>query len=194
MNSSSLVKASHALNASDLAKHFEAVRLQTEALCRPLEIEDYGLQPIPDVSPPKWHLAHTTWFFENFVLAEARPDYDRFHPLFHYLYNSYYNLAGKFHPRVARGDVSRPTVAEVYRFRSHVTQAVLELLASSSGELLAKIAPRIVLGINHEHQHQELLLTDIKYSLSRNPMEPVYLERAPKPSAGASPALHWLDF
>jgi hypothetical protein len=177
MNSPSLLQASQAVNAADLARQFEAVRLQTEALCEPLEIEDYGLQPIPDVSPPKWHLAHTTWFFENFVLAEARPDYERFHPMYHYLYNSYYNLAGKFHPRVARGDISRPTVAEVYRFRRHVTQAILDLLASCSEEQLAQIAPTIVLGMNHEQQHQELVLTDIKYSLSRNPMEPVYLER-----------------
>jgi len=194
MNSSSLVKASHALDASDLAKHFEAVRLQTEALCRPLEIEDYGLQPIPDVSPAKWHLAHTTWFFENFVLAEARPDYERFHPLYHYLYNSYYNLAGKYHPRVARGDISRPTVAEVYQFRRYVTQAVLDLLGSSSEEVLAKIEPTIGLGINHEQQHQELLVTDIKYSLSRNPMEPVYFERASMLSSAEKPALNWLDF
>ncbi len=194
MNSPSLIQATQTLDAAELARQFEAVRLQTEALCKPLEIEDYGLQPIPDVSPAKWHLAHTTWFFENFIVAEARPEYERFNAMYHYLYNSYYNLAGKFHPRVARGDISRPTVAEVYRFRQHVTQAVLDTLASASEEQLAVIAPTVVLGMHHEQQHQELLVTDVKYSLSRNPMEPVYFERALETPSPGTPAMHWLDF
>ncbi|HLF76094.1 MAG TPA: ergothioneine biosynthesis protein EgtB [Dehalococcoidia bacterium] len=194
MNSPSLIQATQSTGAAELAEQFEAVRRQTESLCSPLEIEDYGLQPIPDVSPAKWHLAHTTWFFENFILAEARPGYERFHPMYAYLFNSYYNLAGKFHPRLSRGDISRPTVAEVYKFRGHVTQAVLDLLASADERQLQSLAPTIVLGMNHEQQHQELLVTDIKYSLSRNPMEPVYVAAAGAATGSGRPALQWRDF
>jgi ergothioneine biosynthesis protein EgtB len=194
MNSPSLIQATQALSAAQLAEQFLAVRTQTEALCGPLEVEDYGLQPTPEVSPPKWHLAHTTWFFENFILAEARPDYERFHAMYAYLFNSYYNLAGKFHPRVSRGDLSRPTVAEVYRFRSHVTQAVLDLLASADQRQLEQLAPRVILGMNHEQQHQELLVTDIKYSLSRNPLEPVYTPRTEASASSTPPVLRWLEF
>jgi len=181
-------------SAAGLAERFAAVRVQTEAICAPLETEDYVLQPIIDVSPPKWHLAHTTWFYENFILGELNPDYEKFHPMYHYLFNSYYVQSGVFHPRVARGDLSRPTVREVYDFRRHVTDAVHEVLQSANSDALRRIEPVVTLGMNHEQQHQELLVTDIKYILSCNPLEPVY---TPLDAASTNPQaapLRWLEF
>src|SRR3954469_19956942 len=124
MTSVAIAKTVEPGSAADLAQRFAAVRAQTELICAPLETEDYVVQPVIDVSPPRWHLAHTTWFYENFVLGEARPDYQRFHPMFHYLFNSYYVQSGVFHPRLSRGDLTRPTVREIYEYRNHVTDAV----------------------------------------------------------------------
>jgi ergothioneine biosynthesis protein EgtB len=176
-----------------LAEAFRAVRAQTEKLCEPLETEDYVIQSVSDVSPPKWHLAHTSWFFEHFVLAEAQADYQRFHPMYAYLFNSYYNLAGEYHPRVKRGVLSRPTVADIYRFRRHVTERTLDLLDSITDEELARIEPTLTIGLNHEQQHQELLVTDIKHILWCNPLEPVYRPREGSPSQPVRP-MGWLDF
>ena len=136
----------------------------------PLEIEDYGVQPMADASPPKWHLAHTSWFFETFLLKQWQADYQPFHELFEFLFNSYYNGVGKPFPRPQRGMLSRPTVAEVYAYRRHVDEHMLELLRRDDPE----IAARTVLGLNHEQQHQELLLTDLKYNLGNNPLLPPY--------------------
>jgi ergothioneine biosynthesis protein EgtB len=195
MNGPMLVQETQLSGLAQLARRFEETRGQTEALCAALETEDYGLQPVPDVSPAKWHLAHTTWFFENFLLASHRPGYQRFHPAFHYLFNSYYIQAGKFHPRVSRGDLSRPTVSEVYRYRRQVTDAVLDLLSGPGSGDAGSLADIVTLGINHEQQHQELLLTDIKYSLSLNPLEPVYQERAePAQLATHAPGVTWRQF
>jgi ergothioneine biosynthesis protein EgtB len=176
-----------------LAEAFRAVRAQTEKLCEPLETEDYVIQSVSDVSPPKWHLAHTSWFFEHFVLAEAQADYQRFHPMYAYLFNSYYNLAGEYHPRVKRGVLSRPTVADIYRFRRHVTERTLDLLDSITDEELARIEPTLTIGLNHEQQHQELLVTDIKHILWCNPLEPIYRPREGSPSQPVRP-MGWLDF
>ena len=149
---------------------YSAVRAQTEALCRPLAIEDFGVQPIVDASPPKWHLAHTTWFFETFLLKPLVPSYQPFHPHFEHLFNSYYNGVGTPFPRSKRGTLSRPTVQEVLGYRQHVDAAMQPLLAWEDAEVQA----RIELGAHHEQQHQELLVTDIKANLGSNPLRPAY--------------------
>ena len=146
------------------------VRRRSEELCEPLEIEDYGVQPIVDASPPKWHLAHTTWFFETFLLVPFVQDYRRFHPSFEYLFNSYYNGVGRPFPRPSRGNLSRPTVAEVLDYRRHVDAAMQTLLAAEDAEVQARVA----LGLHHEQQHQELLVTDFKVTLGSNPLKPAY--------------------
>jgi len=154
----------------DLLAYYRAVRNHTESLCLPLEIEDYIPQPIPDVSPAKWNIAHTTWFFEEMVLKRTLPDYKPFNEDFGYLFNSYYNTLGDRTSRDRRGDLSRPTVAEVFAYRRHVDEQMALLLRGdheASSEL-------IVLGLNHEQQHQELLLTDLKYTLGSNPIFPPY--------------------
>ena len=156
---------------TDLLNHYQEVRLRSEELCEPLEIEDYGVQPMADASPPKWHLAHTTWFFETFILAEIGENYQPFHPTYRYLFNSYYENVGSRHPRPERGNLSRPTVREVMTYRYHVDSTMRGLLTQ---QLDAEIKDRVVLGIHHEQQHQELLLTDLKSNFGKNPLFPVY--------------------
>jgi ergothioneine biosynthesis protein EgtB len=170
-----------------LISSFEDVRSLTEQICAPLAIEDYGVQSMPDASPAKWHLAHTSWFFETFVLAAARRDYQLFHPQFGYLFNSYYNSVGAFWPRGQRGLLSRPTVAEVFAYRRHVDESLLRLLREGGRGITPEIRERIVLGLNHEQQHQELLLTDLKHAFACNPLRPAYRERPPS-AAGPEPA------
>jgi ergothioneine biosynthesis protein EgtB len=149
-------------------------RQETETICAPLEIEDFIPQPIPDVSPPKWHLGHTTWFFEAFVLLPYLEEYRLFHEDFAYLFNSYYNNAGKRVLRPNRGLMSRPPVREVMDYRNHVTEALLRLMNKNPDPETLKI---IELGINHEEQHQELLVYDIKYILGNQPTFPRYGDR-----------------
>lgn len=159
------------LPTSDLSRLYERVRARSEALCTPLEPEDHVPQPVVDVSPPKWHLAHTTWFFETFILAVHAPDHRPLDPRYGYLFNSYYEAHG---PRVARpnrGALSRPTVREVLRYREHVDQAMLGLLTSDPAPAVRTL---VTLGLHHEQQHQELLVTDIKAILGRNPLQPAY--------------------
>jgi ergothioneine biosynthesis protein EgtB len=155
----------------ELTQQYLMVRRLSEALCQPLFVEDYGVQSMPDVSPPKWHLAHTTWFFETFLLVPFLPRYEVFHPQFCYLFNSYYEAVGVRHPRHQRGLLSRPTVAEVYQYRHSVDQAIGQLLQLP---LTAKIIDLIELGLHHEQQHQELLMTDLKHILATNPLRPAY--------------------
>jgi ergothioneine biosynthesis protein EgtB len=174
---------------NDLLTGYREVRAQTEALCRPLEIEDYGVQSMPDASPAKWHLAHTTWFFETFLLQPHLPGWEPFHPGFNYLFNSYYEAVGARHPRPERGLLSRPTVAEVYAYRAHVDQGMERLLAGAPPE----IEGLVTLGLNHEQQHQELILTDLKHALCTNPLRPAYHERPPRPSTQAPP-LSWREY
>jgi ergothioneine biosynthesis protein EgtB len=173
-----------------LAASFRDVRSLTEQLCAPLAIEDFGMQSMPDASPAKWHLAHTTWFFETFVLADGLPGYCPFHPQFGYLFNSYYNAMGAFWPREQRGLLSRPTVAEVFRYRRHVDAAIVRLLCAEEGTPSPSIRQRIVLGLNHEQQHQELLLTDLKHAFASSPLRPVYRERHSVAALPVAP-LHW---
>lgn len=161
---------------ADLLLEFRHVRSQSQDICSPLEIEDYGLQAMEDVSPPKWHLAHTTWFFERFLLSE-RPSYRSFDRSFDFLFNSYYETAGRFQPRSRRGDLSRPTVKTVLAYRKHVDQAIHDLLP---GDGRPNIPAILKLGIEHEKQHQELLLMDIKYNFFAQPLGPaLYSEGKP---------------
>ncbi|UFH54005.1 ergothioneine biosynthesis protein EgtB [Spirosoma sp. KNUC1025] len=154
-----------------LTQQYLRVRAHSEAICAGLETEDYVVQPVVDVSPPKWHLGHTTWFWETFVLVPNAPDYRIFHEDFSYVFNSYYETVGKRVLRTDRGNLSRPTVAGVYAYRSYVDEQMSRFLDTAylSDELYALI----LLGLNHEQQHQELLITDIKYILGHNPLLPV---------------------
>jgi ergothioneine biosynthesis protein EgtB len=153
---------------------FTRIRRTTERICEPLETEDYVPQPVVDVSPPKWHLSHTTWFFETFILAQHLPGYRPFHPRFGHLFNSYYNAAGDRVSRDQRGFMTRPTVREVMAYRRHVDEHVLGLEAHLPGEVLETVLSLLEIGCQHEQQHQELLVTDVKYILSCNVLRPVY--------------------
>lgn len=172
------MQATHQIETArkgDLRALYQQVRRYTERLCEPLEIEDYIPQPVEDVSPPKWNIAHTTWFFEEMILKNFVPDYREYDPDYGYLFNSYYNTIGERTLRHKRGDLSRPTVAEVFAYRKHVDEKMAELFADGE-ELQAEIAGLLELGLNHEQQHQELFLTDLKYTFGVNPLYPVYRE------------------
>jgi len=182
------------LSQQALIDEFLRVRKNSERLCKPLEIEDYGLQAMANTSPPKWHLAHTSWFFETFVLKAFCREYRQWAPAYEHLFNSYYNGIGKPFDRPRRGLLSRPTVAEVYRYRKAMDEQVLTLLDSREGEQQT-LRDRIELGLHHEQQHQELILTDLKYCLHVNPIRPAY--RDPEPDSIGSdepPPLHWHAF
>jgi len=155
----------------NLAETYQHIRQHTEAICRPLHTEDYVVQPVADVSPPKWHLGHSTWFFETFLLKPHAPGYEEFNPEYNYVFNSYYETVGARVIRTQRGNLSRPTVEDIYRYRAHVDKAMLRFLQS---EVVADIEDLVVLGFNHEQQHQELLYADIKYILGHNPLFPAY--------------------
>jgi ergothioneine biosynthesis protein EgtB len=170
-----------------LAERYRAVRAMTMALAAPLSDEDCTVQSMPDASPAKWHLAHTTWFFETFVLAKALSTFRPFESSYAYLFNSYYEAVGARHPRPQRGMITRPTMNEIRRYREYVDAAMAELLARWDAQGLdeaaavgAKDAPETpafaaILGLHHEQQHQELLLTDILHAFSRNPLRPAYV-------------------
>ena len=172
---------------------FADCRARSEALAAPLLPEDQVVQSMPDVSPTKWHLAHGTWFWETFLLVPHDTGYRVFDPSYNHLFNSYYETVGPRHPRPARGLLSRPGVAEVARYRAHVTAATERLIATADAATFAAIAPLIELGIAHEEQHQELILMDIKHVFAQNPLQPAYKPAAPKP-ARAAPALEWQSF
>jgi ergothioneine biosynthesis protein EgtB len=155
----------------DLKSFYTEVRNHTLELCEPLEIEDYIPQPIVDVSPPKWNIAHTTWFFEEMILKKFAEGYEEFDPNFGFLFNSYYNSVGERTKRDNRGDLSRPTVKNVFEYREYVDGKMKEFLQTNLTENIKEL---VVLGLNHEQQHQELFITDLKYTLSCNPLYPVY--------------------
>ena len=165
----------------DLYSQYRSIRQATELICRPLEKEDYVVQPIVDVSPPKWHLGHTTWFFENFLLKQYLSDYRPFHPGFDFVFNSYYETLGARVIRTDRGNLSRPTVDQLYEYRSHVDAAMGHLLQSTKADQ-PELQEILLLGLNHEQQHQELLWTDIKYILGHNPLFPKYADKYPHPT------------
>jgi ergothioneine biosynthesis protein EgtB len=179
-----------AWDAEGAIARYREVRRYTEQLCEPLATEDYVVQSMPDVSPTKWHLAHTTWFFETFLLAPERRGYRSFHPQYGYLFNSYYNAVGERHPRPSRGLLTRPPVAEVRRYRAHVDEHLTELLTTGDA---ARLAPVLELGLHHEQQHQELLLTDIKHVFSCNPLRPVYQSETPAAEDAPGP-LKWRSY
>jgi ergothioneine biosynthesis protein EgtB len=172
------------------ARAFLRVRRASEALAAPLSPEDQQVQSMPDASPVKWHLAHTTWFFENFLLAPHEPGFAPFHPRFGYLFNSYYEAVGARHPRPQRGLLTRPSLEEVAEWRANVDRRVLSLLSSP---LPAAALDVLELGLHHEQQHQELLLTDVKHLLSLNPLRPAYRADAAAPCRAPAPPLRWLD-
>jgi len=182
----------HALDRGALASRYAEVRGASETICAPLAVEDYVVQSMSDTSPPKWHLAHTTWFFEQFVLGHFKYRYEPFHSEYAFLFNSYYETVGKFFSRSNRGLLSRPTVEEVYRYRAHVDREVTDLVDTIGERFLPELASRIELGLNHEQQHQELLLTDIKHTFAINPLRPAYGPAAPQ-IGKTSGALEWLD-
>lgn len=174
-----------------LSLKYSAVRAQTELIVKPLEIEDFVTQPIVDVSPPKWHLGHTTWFFENFILIPFSKNYSLYNAEFNYIFNSYYESQGDRILRDKRGALSRPTTEEVFNYRNHVDTALIQFLEkedSPSDELLKFLE----IGLNHEQQHQELLITDIKYILGANPLLPPYKKTSRGASANEVIKLDWL--
>jgi ergothioneine biosynthesis protein EgtB len=171
-----------------LRQLYRRVRADTEALAAPLSAEDQTIQSMPDASPAKWHRAHTTWFFETFLLIPELPGYRVFDPAFGYVFNSYYEAVGPRHPRPARGQLSRPGIAAVAAYRAHVDDAMERLLDTCSDA----VAGLAVMGLHHEQQHQELLLTDIKHAFSGSPIHPVYTPAPPLPPAGTpAPAGKW---
>jgi len=170
------------LSRADLAALFERVRRASEAFAAPLAPEDQVIQSMPDVSPTKWHLAHVTWFFEEFVLTKADSSYNPFDPDYAFLFNSYYYTIGQMYARPRRGLISRPTVSQVLDYRAHVSAAVLDLIETANEATYRDFAPLIEIGCRHEEQHQELIYTDIKHVLSCNPTYP-----AAYPAPAASP-------
>lgn len=160
---------------------YHDVRKQSEKICEPLQTEDYVVQPVVDVSPPKWHLGHTTWFFETFLLMPNQPDYQVFDPQYNFVFNSYYETIGARVIRTDRGNLSRPSVSEIYNYREYVDQKMGEFLQSDYFK--PEHIELLELGLNHEQQHQELLVTDIKYILGHNPLFPVYRDNSLKKTA-----------
>ncbi|MES2112940.1 MAG: ergothioneine biosynthesis protein EgtB [Bacteroidota bacterium] len=155
----------------NLADRYITVRRRTEQICSPLQTEDYVVQPVVDVSPPKWHIGHVTWFFETFILKPYFDGYKEYNPDYNYVFNSYYETVGNRVIRTDRGNLSRPTVAEIYAYRKYVDEAMIGFLNNERG---AEVKELLILGFNHEEQHQELLYTDIKYILGHNPLFPAY--------------------
>lgn len=187
---------SHEEGAAALLARFREVRAATEALCAPLSAEDMGLQSMPEASPAKWHLAHTTWFFDVFVLG-ATAGYAPFDPRFGALFNSYYRALGDPFPRGQRGLLSRPDLATVHRYRRHVDAAISERLVGVGAPLGAAGLAALELGLHHEQQHQELILTDVKHALAQSPLRPAYRSAsAGAPAVGRTAAAEptWLRF
>ncbi len=169
---------------------YAAVRRGTDRLTEGLEPEDMQLQPMPDASPTKWHLAHTTWFFEHFLLTPHLPGYRPFHSAYGFLFNSYYEAVGRRHTRAERGVLSRPTVRQLQAYRRHVDEAVGRLFTEPDAPPPADVATILDIGLNHEQQHQELILTDLKYAFARNPLLPAFAQ-PPEETAGEVRPQSW---
>lgn len=176
-----------------LLQRYRDVRSTTLSLCEGLEAEDMLVQSMPDVSPTKWHLAHVSWFFEAMLLSTELPGYRPLNERYHHLFNSYYQSLGDPYPRSKRGLLSRPTAKEVLEYREHVDNAMHDLLAKASPELLESLIPRLELGLQHEQQHQELLLMDIKHVFATNPLRTAYREQSAKRTSEPTP-MNWLAF
>ena len=173
----SKIPQSRAEPLGSLGERFLWIRQTTRTLAAPLSAEDCAIQSMTDASPVKWHLAHTTWFFETFVLETHRRGYQPFDPWYRVLFNSYYNAVGEKHPRPERGMLSRPSLEQILAYRSHVEEPMLGLLAAPN--LPEDVSALVDLGLHHEQQHQELILTDVKHMLSRNPLKPAYQKQWP---------------
>jgi len=167
------------MNRADLTRFFLAVRKATEDICAPLSVEDFVIQPIMDVSPPKWHLGHTSWFYEAIFLEKYVEGYKPYHPEYAFVFNSYYESFGTRVNRDMRGSLSRPTVGEVMAYRAHITNSMCDLIDSVDESNWPEFSSTLILSLNHEQQHQELLMTDIKYIFASNPLQPSYLENLP---------------
>jgi ergothioneine biosynthesis protein EgtB len=191
VNISSLSQESSG-NQHHLAIQYKKARAETERLCKPLEVDDFNIQTMPDVSPVKWHIAHVSWFFETFVLMPHLKGYQAFHPQFKHIFNSYYEMVGSFHPRPQRGFLNRPTLEQVWAYRKYVDEAMLELLNDVEHPQVEEIWMRTNVGINHEQQHQELMLTDILHVFASNPLKPAYQKQAPAVAESANPT-QWLE-
>ncbi|NBC27300.1 MAG: ergothioneine biosynthesis protein EgtB [Bacteroidetes bacterium] len=176
-----------------ILKRFKEVRSFTMELAEPLETEDYIIQIVEHASPAKWHLAHTSWFFEAFFLEKAMKSYQTKHPQYGYLFNSYYLQTGEPHCRNKRGNLSRPTVKKVLDYRQHINEHVFEFLENCTDEQFEEWEPIIEVGLHHEQQHQELMLTDLKIMFSNNPLHPAYLEKS-RPKALPQSDLNWHHF
>jgi ergothioneine biosynthesis protein EgtB len=176
---------------SSLADYYRRVRAATLDLCRTLEPEDFAIQSMPNVSPTKWHFAHTTWFFEQFILVPRNPDYVVFDDQYDYLFNSYYHTKGQMHPRAARGLLSRPTVETIRAYREYVDARMLELISVENSPEFEFL---VELGLNHEQQHQELLLTDIKHVFSVNPIKPVFISAEKRQRTKPMPEIAFHEF
>jgi ergothioneine biosynthesis protein EgtB len=176
-----------------LIERYQQVRECSEDLCAPLTPEDFVIQSMPDCSPTKWHLAHVSWFFETFLLQPAVANYQSPNPAYAYLFNSYYNAIGDKYPRAQRGLVSRPGVDETFRYRAHVDERVLDLLECADDRQMATFAPIVTLGLHHEQQHQELIVTDLKHMLSHNPLHPAYINGTPRAALEVGP-VQWVSF
>jgi len=172
---------------------YSRIREETRLLVAPLSAEDMQVQTMPDVSPTKWHLAHTTWFWERFLLLPNLEGYREFNKEYNYLFNSYYEQVGERHPRPERGFLSRPSVDEVMAYRDHVDAGMASLLGANPDSISPQISDLVALGIAHEQQHQELLLTDIKHVLSRHPFAPAAYDR-PAVDTGSAGEVHWQTF
>ncbi|GAB4529504.1 MAG: ergothioneine biosynthesis protein EgtB [Amphiplicatus sp.] len=172
---------------------YDSVRENTMALAAPLSAEDQQVQSMPDASPTKWHLAHTSWFFETFVLSPHAAGYAPFHPDYGYLFNSYYEAVGARHPRPERGLLTRPALADIHRYRAHADGAMARFIESAPDALWREVAPLVELGLHHEEQHQELILMDVKHLFSMNPLKPAYRPYAPHEARSAAP-MGWESF
>ncbi|MBV8466141.1 MAG: DinB family protein, partial [Burkholderiales bacterium] len=180
-------------SAQTHARRYQEVRAYTYELAEPLSTEDQCIQSMADASPTKWHMAHTSWFFETLLLKPHLPGYQAFDAAFAYLFNSYYEALGPRHPRPQRGLLTRPKLDEVIAYRRHVDEAMQRLLAQSDAKLVAEIGPLVELGLNHEQQHQELILTDILHAFSCNPLLPAYQTGLAPAQPSARGAMEWLD-
>ncbi|TVR36704.1 MAG: ergothioneine biosynthesis protein EgtB [Balneolaceae bacterium] len=176
-----------------LVQRFKKIRDFTEMLTEPLETEDFVIQAVEETSPVKWHLAHTSWFFEAFVLKKGMEDYESLHPQYDYIFNSYYVQTSDPHCRDQRGNLSRPTVKQVFEFRKFINRKMYAFIESLSESEFETWKPVIEIGLHHEQQHQELLLTDLKFLFAQNPLYPIYKERS-RPFGREQQKLNWIQF
>tara|TARA_R110000868_G_scaffold259361_6_gene517373 strand:- start:25175 stop:26449 length:1275 start_codon:yes stop_codon:yes gene_type:complete len=181
------------LSKEQILAQFKKTRSFSHHLVEPLEVEDFVIQPMESASPTKWHLAHTSWFFETFVLGKFQADFESLHPQYAYFFNSYYLQTGVPFTRAKRGLLSRPTVKEVFEYRKYVNEQMEDFIQNCSKEVWAEAAFVVEIGNHHEQQHQELILTDLKYLLAQNPLLPVYREQEVTPSKNVAP-LEWIAF